>query len=371
MLGFWSFRLRFRAFLVPPWPAGCGIISIAVVLTLCCTAAASAHDTDCTKAAKQQSLTLLDAGSRHHVRYKSKYDLNCIGDRGIGKGLDFYSMKHERSLGEEMAKEIDAHVQIIHDPEINAYVDHLVQNIAGHSDAQILFSVKVVKDDEINAFSLPGGFLYVNTGLILDVPDEATLAGLLAHEVAHVAARHGTKILTKRYIFKLATIPVRFAGSAALAATNVVGPMLMMRFSRDAEREADLLGIEYTYAAGYDPEGFVRFFENLNVRTKQKLPLVVRMFATHPVSQDRIRRAQREIESLLPERSEYVLDTSAFDEMKQRLYILLGGPCQRADGRPVLLGPTKHCPVATDSGQRPKLAPPQVPPQKPKFVLER
>jgi predicted Zn-dependent protease len=344
--------------------------SIAGVLISCGTLAASSHDTDCTKAVKQQSLTLLDAGPQHHVRYKTKYDVNCIGDRGIGKGLDFYSMKRELSLGEELAKEINPHLQFINDPEINAYVDNLVQNIASHSDAQVPFNVKVVKADEINAYSLPGGFLYVNTGLLLDVPDEATLAGLLAHEVAHVAARHGTKTLTKRTIYKFATIPVRFAGATALTATDVLGPMLMMKFSRDTEREADLLGIEYAYAAGYDPQGFVQFFENLNVRTKQKVPLVVQMFATHPVSKDRIRRAQLEIENLLPSRSEYVINTSAFDQMKQRLSILLGGPCQRADGRPELLGPTKHCPDASDSG-RPKLVKPQPPQQQPKFVLQR
>ena len=363
------FRLGFGSSLVPRWPGNWKITSIAIALISCCSPAASAHDSDCTKQAKHQSSVLFETGSKHHVRYKAKYDLNCIGDRGIGKGLDFYSMKREQKLGEEMANEINPHVQLINDPEINAYVNNLVQNIAGHSDAQIVFTVKVVKDEEINAYSLPGGFLYVNTGLILDVPDEATLAGLLAHEVAHVAARHGTKILTKGYILKIATFPMRFAGTAALTATNVVGPIMMMRFSRNAEREADLLGIEYAYAAGYDPQGFVRFFENLNARTNQKLPFVVRMFASHPVSKDRIRRAQLEIETLLPERREYVLDTSAFAQMKQRLSILLGGPCQRPDGRPALLGPNKHCPESGEE-QRPKLVPRQPSPSpKPKFIF--
>jgi predicted Zn-dependent protease len=328
---------------------------------------ASQPDSACIAATKKGSLGLIDAGSQRHLRYKRKYDVDCIGERGIGKGLNFFSLKREAALGQQMAKELNVHLQFIEDPEINAYVNGLVQNLAIHSDAQVPFTVRVVKDDEINAYSLPGGFLYVNTGLIVDVPDEATLAGLLAHEIAHVAARHGTKNLTKRYLFKIATLPVALVGGAALTATDVAVPMLMYKFSRDSEREADLLGIEYAYAAGFDPQEFVRFFENLNVRSKQKIPFVFQMFATHPVSKDRIRRAQSEIATLLPAKSEYVIDSSAFDQMKQRLSSLLAGPCEGSNGKPVLLGPTKHCPDTSQSEQRPKLVP--VPPP-PKYVLE-
>jgi len=349
------------------WQNLLGHVATGIALLVISTTStiASATDSGCATPLKRGSLTLLDARPEHHVRYKPKYDIDCIGVRGIDKGLNFFSRKREESLGNQLAKELNAHLQFINDPEINQYVSELVQNLAIHSDAQIPFTVKIVKSDEINAYSLPGGHLYVNTGLILDVPDEATLAGLLAHEIAHVAARHGTKILTKRYIFKLATLPLTFVGGVALSATDMAVPMLMFKFSRDTEREADLLGIEYAYSAGYDPQEFVRFFENLNVRSKQKVPFVFQMFATHPISKDRIKRAQLEIATLLPAKSEYVIDSSRFDEMKLRLSSLLESPCQGANGKPVLLGPTKYCPDASESVHRPKL----VPPQAPKYVF--
>jgi predicted Zn-dependent protease len=329
--------------------------TILVFLTPAISTAASASDSRCGTASKRGSLNLLDTGSGRHTRYKRKYDIDCIGERGIGKGINLYSVKRERSLGEGIAKELNAHLKFVDDPEVNAYVSGLAQKLAIHSDDPIPFVVRIVKDNDINAYSLPGGFLYINTGLILDAPDEATLAALLAHEIAHVAARHGTKILTKRYIVKMATLPLSFVGGAALMATDVAVPMLMLKFSRDTEREADLLGIEYAYSAGYDPQEFVRFFENLNLRSKQKVPFVVKMFATHPVSKDRIHRAQLEIETLLPPKSAYILDTSAFREMRQRLSILLEGPCDGANGKPVLLGPMRHCSDASESEHRPKL----------------
>ena len=361
MAGFRSFLLYFRSSRARQDVVGWIVTGFTVVLIFGLSSVASANDSGCLAKSKRGSLNLLDTTHQHHVRYKRKYDIDCIGERGVDKGLDFYSWKREEKLGQQMAKELNVHLQFINDPAINEYVSGLVQDLAMHSDAQVPFTVRVVKDDEINAYSLPGGYLYVNTGLILDVPDEATLAGLLAHEIAHVAARHGTKILTKRYIFKFATVPLTFVGGTALTASDALVPMLMLKFSRDTEREADLLGIEYAYSAGYDPQEFVRFFENLDVRSKQKVPLVFQMFATHPVSKERIKRAQLEIENLLPGKSEYIIDSSAFVEMKHRLSILLESPCEGSNGKPVLLGPTKHCADASEAEHRPKLIPPQIP----------
>lgn len=290
------------------------------------------------------------------LKVRPKYDVDRIGERGIGKGLNFFSLKRERALGEAMAGDLDAHLHLIRDPELNAYVSHVVQNLVFHSDAQVPFTVKIVKDDEVNAFSLPGGFLYVNTGLIAAAPDEATFAGILAHEVAHVAARHATKALTRRMLFRMAYVPMMFiTGGAAIAINNAAGfvmPMAKLKFSRDSECEADLLGLEYVYAAGYDPGAFVQFFETIQSHQRQKhnMPKILGlMFNSQPATADRIKRAQAVITTMLPEKSDYIIDTSAFQSAKNRLSEVIHEPCTDAHGRPILLGAGQHCGDKSDS----------------------
>lgn len=282
------------------------------------------------------------------MKYPSKYDVDRIGDRGIGKGFDFFSLSREREMGENMSRDLDAHLQLVRDPELNAYVNRVVQNLVFHSDAKVPFTVRIVKNDEVNAFSLPGGFLYVNTGLIAAAPDEATFAGILAHEVAHVAARHATKALTRRMLFRAAYVPLMFvSGGVAVAIGNAAGvaiPFSNMKLSRDSEREADLLGLEYTYSAGYDPAAFVQFFETLQSRQKHKPPKFFgMMFTAHPMDADRIKRAQTVITSLLPEKSDYVIDTSDFRAAKERLFQVIHQPCTDASGMPILLGAGQKC----------------------------
>jgi len=242
----------------------------------------------------------------------SKYDINHIGDRGVGNGVNKYSPERERELGHALAQDVDSTSKLVADPEITEYVNCLGQRIVGNSDAQVPFTIKVIESDEINAFTLPGGYLYVDTGLILAADNEAELAGVMAHEVGHVAARHATRARTRREIWQYASIPLVFGGLA-----GVVAPMLFTKFGRDAEREADLLGLEYEYAAGYDPQAFIQFLEKL--QTKEKQSLVAKAFASHPATEDRIRRAQKEISSLLPDKAEYVVDTSEFQEVKARV----------------------------------------------------
>jgi beta-barrel assembly-enhancing protease len=228
----------------------------------------------------------------------SKYDINHIGDRGVGNGANKYSLERERKLGHALAQDVESSSKLITDPVITEYVNRLGQRIVGNSDAQVPFTIKVIESDEINAFTLPGGYLYVDTGLILAADNEAEVAGLMAHEVAHVAARHETRAKTRKEVWRYAAIPLVFGG------LGVVTPMLFMKFGRDAEREADLLGLEYEYAAGYDPQAFIQFFEKLQTNEKQKQNLVAKAFATHPPTEDRIRRAQKEISSLLPDQAE-------------------------------------------------------------------
>jgi len=253
----------------------------------------------------------------------TKYDIARIGSRDIGKGLDFYSLDKEVALGRELSKEIENTVHLVRDPVVTEYINRIGQRLVRNSDAKVPFTIKVIEDDEINAFALPGGFFYVNTGLILTADNEAGLAGVMAHEIAHVAARHATKNETKSTIVNFASIPlIFFGGPAAMLlrqAASLAVPMSMLKFGRDAEREADLLGVQYEYASGYDPQEFVKLFEKIQVTEKKKKSLIAKAFATHPMTSDRIKRAQSEIDEYLPERDDYVIDTSDFQEVRQRV----------------------------------------------------
>jgi predicted Zn-dependent protease len=227
-------------------------------------------------------------------------------------------------LGRELASELEQQARVLGDPVVTEYVNRIGQNLVRNSDAKVAFTIKVIDDDEINALALPGGYFYVNSGLILAADNEAELAGVMAHEIAHVCARHATRNMTKGQIWNMVSLPLIFVGGGAgYAIRQVVAvsvPMSLLKFSRDAEREADLLGLEYEYATGYDPLAFVQFFERIHARERQeKHRLLSKMFSTHPMTEDRIRRAQEEMATMLPVREQYVVSTSEFDEVKSRL----------------------------------------------------
>jgi predicted Zn-dependent protease len=270
----------------------------------------------------------------------SKYDVDHIGHRGIGEGVNEYSLEEERELGRELSRQVEMTMKQITDPVITEYVDRLGQTIVHNSDAQWPFTIKVIDSDEVNTFALPGGYLYVHSGLIMAADSEAELAGLMAHEIAHVAARHATRAETRMKAFTVLSIALTFFGGPAAAAlqvaVGVAGPATFMKFGRDAEREADLLGLEYEYVAGYDPQALVQFFEKLHLEEKHRHNFVAGVFATHPMTKDRIRRAQEEISTLLPAKSQYIVDTSAFQEVKSRLADLMHDYAPAVGGRPVL-----------------------------------
>ena len=294
----------------------------------------------------------------------AKYDVTQIGHRNVGSGLDFYSIDREIALGHQLAVEVEQSAKLVTDPVINEYINRIGQNLVRNSDARVPFTIKVLDTDEVNAFALPGGFFYVNSGLILAADDEAELAGVMAHEIAHVAARHATKNMTRAQIWNMASVPLIFIGGPIAYAISEVAsiavPMTYLKFSRDAEREADLLGLEYDYAAGYDPHAFVEFFEKLNVDGKKKHSALAKAFATHPMNADRIKAAQDEIRKYLPDRPEYVVNTSEFDDIKARLISLengrrLGGAKGGDGNRPVLLrrASSSSSSDSSDSGQSP------------------
>src|SRR5581483_455831 len=258
-----------------------------------------------------------------HKKLDPKYDVSKIGIREVGKGLDFYSLEKEIALGNQLSKDIDSSVRLVTDPVVTEYINRLGQRLVRNSDAKVPFTIKVVEDDEVNAYALPGGFFYVNTGLILAADNEAGLAGVMAHEIAHVAARHATRNETRSDILNMASIPrIFFGGPAAMflrQAVDIAVPMSYLKFSRDAEREADLLGLQYDYVSGYDPEEFVKLFEKLEVTERKKQGIVDKAFSTHPMTSDRIKRAQKEIAEYLPDRNDYVIDTSEFQEVRRRV----------------------------------------------------
>jgi hypothetical protein len=273
----------------------------------------------------------------------AKYDVTLIGHRNIGAGLNFYSLEREIAVGQDLAKQVEQSSKLVTDPAVTEYINRIGQNLVRNSDSRVPFTIKVIDSGEVNAFALPGGFFYVDSGLILAAETEAELAAVMAHEIAHVAARHATKNMTKQQIWQMASIPLMFiggpAGYALAEVASFAVPLSFLKFNRDAEREADMLGLQYDYAAGYDPQAFIQFFERLKAEEKQKHSKIAKMFSTHPMTADRITSAQAEIRTYFPDRDSYVIDTSEFDAMKTHLLALQGGLRLKGDkggNRPVL-----------------------------------
>ncbi len=251
-----------------------------------------------------------------------KDDVEAIGNRKVG-GWDWYSTEKEIRMGKEYAQQIEQSMKLIQDPVITEYVNRIGQNLVRNSDAKVPFTIKVVDSDEINAMALPGGFFYVNSGLILAADDEAELAGVMAHEIAHVCARHATRQMTRAQFANFMSLPLIFVGGgigyAARQAAGIGLPLTFLHFSRGFEAEADYLGVQYMYKAGYDPNEFVNFFEKIQAEEKKKPGSLAKAFATHPQTPDRIQKTQEEIATILPARDQYIETTSEFNDVKARL----------------------------------------------------
>ena len=252
-----------------------------------------------------------------------KKDPEEIGNRDVGKGVNFYSLEKEIALGKQLAQEVERQAKIIDDPVIAEYVNRVGQNLVRNSDAKVPFTIKVIDSEEINAFALPGGFFFVNSGIVLNAESEAELAGVMAHEIAHVAARHGTRQATRGSIINYASLPLIFMGGwtgyAIRQGAGLAIPLGFLTFSRGFENEADVLGIQYLYKAGYDPTAFVDFFEKIQSKEKKKPGTMAKVFSTHPMTDDRIKNSQKNIQEILTAKPEYVVTTSEFNDVKQRL----------------------------------------------------
>ena len=270
-----------------------------------------------------------DTPTLHPVKVyhdRSLRDLNAIGNRnvGCGRGLgNWYSIEGQIRMGKEYSQQVEQTAKLVKDPVITEYINRIGQNLVRNSDSQVPFTIKVIDSDDVNAFALPGGFFYVNSGLILAADNEAELAGVMAHEIAHVAACHAARENTRGQLMNLASIPLIFVGGGiGYAAQNVAGlafPMTFLKFSRGFETEADYLGVQYLYKAGYDPQAFTAFFEKVQALEKKKPGTLAKAFDTHPQTPERMLRSQHEIQTLLPPEPQYKLDTSEFEDVKARL----------------------------------------------------
>jgi predicted Zn-dependent protease len=300
-------------------------------------------------------------------------DPAMIGKRKLNSGLISkmsMSVEKEVALGRQLAAEVDRQAKFVDDPSITEYVNRVAQNLILHSDAKIPFTVKVIDSDEVNAFALPGGFFYVNKGLVLAADNEAELAGVMAHEISHVIARHGVENQTKANLMQYGTLAgiILLGGIPGMVLQNTAGLGMMagfMKFSRNAEAEADKLGTEYLYAAGYDPTALATMFEKLEAKNKKKPGTIAKIFADHPAPADR-RAASLALAARFPEHEEYVINSSEFNRVKARLLRLsnarastagaIKGSDDGAPGRPTLKRrqPTPEDSTAPDDGSQPK-----------------
>ena len=281
---------------------------------------------DVQNAPKQEPAALPTADDSDIKHNGTKTDVDAVGNRNVGCGRgvgNWYTVEGQVARGRVYAQQIEQEVKLVNDPVVTEYVNRIGQNLVRNSDAQVPFTIKVIDSDVVNAMALPGGFFYVNSGLILAADEEAEMAGVMAHEIAHVAACHYGREMTRANLLQMMSIPFIFMGGAiGYAGYEAMGlgiPLTFLHFSRGFEAEADYLGVEYMYRAGYDPSAFVSFFEKIQAMEKKKPGTLSKAFDTHPQTPDRIEKSQEEIREILPAKAEYIVTTSEFDEVKARL----------------------------------------------------
>jgi hypothetical protein len=271
---------------------------------------------------------VIDPGSEMiKVKPGSIEDVSAAGNRNIGgRGLgNWYSTDSEIKMGKQYADEVDKSARFITDPVVDEYINRIGQNIVKNSDCKVPFTIKVIDSDEINAFALPGGFFYVNSGLVLAADEEAELAGVMAHETAHVCAHHAAREMTRLNYAQIGMVPLMimlpydWTGYGIYEAAQLAIPITFLQFSRDFEAQADYLGVQYMYRAGYDPQAFISFFEKIQALEKRKPGLVAKAFSDHPQTPDRILHTQEEIARILPAKADYLVTTSEFEDVKARL----------------------------------------------------
>jgi beta-barrel assembly-enhancing protease len=268
-------------------------------------------------------------------------DIEAIGNRNVGCSRGFgnwYGLERQVAMGKQYSEQVESSSKLVKDPAVTEYVNRIAQDVVRNSDSLVPFTIKVIDSDDINAFAFPGGFFYVDSGLILAADNEAEFAGVMAHEIAHVAACHAARGRTRGQLMNMASIPMMMVGGpigfAAYETLTVSAPFTYLKFSRHFEAEADFLGVQYMYKAGYDPQALTSFFEKVKGMERVKDSKVARAFATHPQTRDRIEKTQQEINTLLPPETQYKVDSSEFQEIKAKLYH--DSMHRQSTGRPTL-----------------------------------
>lgn len=262
-----------------------------------------------------------------HIKKGSEDDINAVGTRDIGgRGMgNWHSTDWEIRSGKQYSMEIEKSAHMVTDPVINEYVNRVGQNIVKNSDCKVPFTIKIIDSEEINAMALPGGFFYVNSGLIMAADEEAELAGVMAHEIAHVCAHHAAREDTRLNYMQIGSIPLMiisygsWTGYGIYEASQLAIPVTFLQFSRNFEAEADWLGLQYMYKSGYDPQAFIQMFEKIDALEKHKPGTLAKVFSDHPQTPDRIARSEQEIATIMPPRPDYIVTTSEFDAVKSRL----------------------------------------------------
>ncbi|HZR30310.1 MAG TPA: M48 family metallopeptidase [Terriglobales bacterium] len=333
----------------------CRALSLLTVLILSVSAFAANDDK---KDSKDDSLP-------KEVQNGSLKDVSAIGNRNVGCGRgvgNWYSLDKQIAMGKQFAQQVESSSKLVSDPVVTEYVNRIGQNLVRNSDSKVPFTIKVIDSDQVNAFALPGGFFYVNSGLVLAADNEAELAGVMAHEIAHVAACHIAREQTRGQLANLASIPLIFVGGGiGYAIQNAAGlalPVTFMKFSRGFEAEADYLGVQYMYKAGYDPQSFTSFFEKIQALEKKKPGFLDKAFDSHPQTPARAAKSQEEIASILPARQQYIVNTSEFEDVKTRLNQIENRhkvDNQKDNNRPTLRRaqqqPDQKNPSGTDDGR--------------------
>ncbi len=287
----------------------------------------NAKDSKKADPAKTDALPSPGEAMKNNIKKGSEDDVDAVGTRNIGgRGMgNWYSINSEISMGKQYSMEIEKSAHMVTDPVIVEYVNRVGQNIVKNSDCKVPFTIKVIDSDEINAMALPGGFFYVNSGLIMAADEEAELAGVMAHETAHVCAHHAARELTRMNYAQIGSIPLiiftqgSWTGYGIYEAAQLAVPISFLEFSREFEAEADWLGLQYMYKAGYDPQAFIQFFEKIDALEKHKPGTLAKVFADHPQTPDRIAHSEEEIATIMPAKPDYVVTTSEFDDVKTRL----------------------------------------------------
>jgi predicted Zn-dependent protease len=258
-------------------------------------------------------------------------DINEIGRRNVGcnRGLgNWYSLDSQVNMGRQFAQQVESQSHLIKDPVVNEYINRIGQNLARNSDSHLPFTIKVLDLEDANAFTLPGGFMFVQAGAILLADDESELAGVMAHEIGHVAACHAAREATRGTLAQIAMIPLIIAtgpwiGLGVQEVGGLAVPAAFSKFSRSFEAQADYLGIQYAYKTGYDPVGMINFFEKLEALEKKRPGVIAKAYLDHPQTPDRIEKSQHEIATILPPREEYIVDSSEFQQVKKRLALIM------------------------------------------------